>query len=88
MDFIIDETFDVGQKFDYNPKKDYIVEKIVGCREGPHGKEFRVLWKGYPPSQSSWVHVDDLNCDKLISDYFKRYEAKRKPDMIVIINTV
>ena len=48
------------------------VEKIINSRlHGRHKKlQFLVQWKGFPPSEDSWVPEPDLSAPDLIEDFY------------------
>ena len=58
--------------------KDFQVEKIIDKRtRKDQSEEYKVLWKNYPPSQASWVKVEDMNCPALVQE-FEENKPKRK----------
>ena len=48
------------------------VEKVINSRlHGRHKKlQFLVRWKGFPPSEDSWVPESDLSAPDLIRDFY------------------
>ena len=48
------------------------VEKIINSRLHGHNKklQFLVRWKGFPPSQDSWVPEPDLSAPDLVEDFY------------------
>ena len=48
------------------------VEKIINsCLHGCHKKlQFLVRWKGFPPSEDSWVPELDLSAPDLIEEFY------------------
>ena len=48
------------------------VEKIINSRlHGCHKKlQFLVRWKGFPPSEDSWVPEPDLSTPDLVEDFY------------------
>jgi hypothetical protein len=53
------------------------VEKILEHRESPKGLELLVQWMGSPPSEATWVALQDLaEIPKWVSDYWERDEAQ------------
>nr|XP_022900121.1 uncharacterized protein DDB_G0283697-like [Onthophagus taurus]XP_022911290.1 uncharacterized protein DDB_G0283697-like [Onthophagus taurus] len=54
---------------------EYEVDKIVEVHHKRNGKkEFLVSWKGYPPSQDSWVDEEDMDCKDLIAKFMAKVE--------------
>ena len=55
---------------------EYTVEKIVAVEEKPAirtNRKFEVKWKGYPSSQNSWIHEQDLkNAGDLLADFCRK----------------
>ena len=52
-------------------KPEWEVEKIINSQlHGHHKKlQFLVRWKGFPPSEDSWVPEPDLSTPELIEDF-------------------
>ena len=57
------------------------VEKIINSRlHGRYKKlQFLVRWKGFPPSEDSWVPESDLSAPDLVGDFYTTHpHAPRK----------
>ena len=57
------------------------VEKIINSRlHGRHKKlQFLVRWKGFPPSEDSWVLESDLSAPDLIEDFYATHSHTPRP---------
>ncbi|CAI7833834.1 unnamed protein product [Closterium sp. NIES-54] len=54
-----------------NDELEYEVESVLAHRRRRHGAlEFLVRWKGYDPSEDSWVSEEDMTPDLFITLYF------------------
>uniref|UniRef100_A0A2D4Q1B5 Chromo domain-containing protein n=1 Tax=Micrurus surinamensis TaxID=129470 RepID=A0A2D4Q1B5_MICSU len=45
------------------------IDKILDCRETRNQTKYLVRWKGFPDSEASWVDVQDIRADELITQY-------------------
>ena len=71
------ETEAYGKAFTQPPpevidgEEEYEVEEILSHRSKGRArkKEYLVRWKGYPSSDNSWVHEDDLHASELLTEY-------------------
>jgi len=51
----------------------YEVEKVIDDRVDNKGqKYFKVRWKGYPPTEDDWVKEQDMDCQDLVTEYYRR----------------
>lgn len=66
-----DEEWDEDEEFE--------VERIVEVHHKRDGnREFLVSWKGYPPSQNSWVLEADMTCSDLIAKFMTKVEQAKQ----------
>lgn len=65
-------------------QEEFEVEEIIDSKKAsPRSKkiEYRVKWKGYPPSESTWEPAENVaNSKKLIADFHRKNPDKPKPD--------
>lgn len=47
------------------------VEKVLGVRQGEHGQELLVRWKGFEPADDTWEREEFLPCQDLITKFLK-----------------
>ena len=47
----------------------YEVERIVAVRLHEGQLQLKVHWKGYTPSDDSWLNERDLDCPRLIEEF-------------------
>ena len=51
-------------------EEEFEIERILKMRKNKKRKEYLVLWKGYPPSEATWVQEQDLkNASELLQDF-------------------
>ena len=54
-------------------EEEYEVEEIVSDRR--HGRsrshQYLIKWKGYPPSENSWVNAKDMHAPELVKEFHK-----------------
>lgn len=43
-------------------------------------REFLVSWKGYPPSQNSWVLEEDMTCNDMIAKFMTKVERAKQTE--------
>jgi hypothetical protein len=56
----------------------YEVDTIIAHRYSGSRTQYKVLWKGWPREQASWLTVADLtNCAELIRDYHAQLEQRQ-----------
>ncbi len=67
-------------------EEEWEIEKILRERSFEKGKEFLVRWKGYPPSDDSWIEEKDLNNSKELLQEWKR--SIRKVNSKARLNSV
>ena len=61
--------------------EEYEVEKIVDMKKFPDGQEkYLVRWKGYPPEDSTWEPIENLDgcLEKLQEFLAKRHQEKKR----------
>jgi hypothetical protein len=60
---------------------DWEVEKIINSQHhGRHKKlQFLVRWKGFPPSEDSWVSESDLSAPDLINKFYATHSHAARP---------
>lgn len=56
---------------DSDDDEEYEVQKVVGHYCSETGMWFLLQWKGY--ETLTWSHEDDLDCSRLVSNYFKGF---------------
>ena len=56
-------------------KPEWEVEKILkSCFHGQHQNlQFLVQWKGFPPSEDSWVTESEMSAPDLIADFYEEH---------------
>jgi hypothetical protein len=54
------------------------VEGIVDHKKEKGKTVYRIRWKGYPPSQDSWLPGNELSCKDLLKKYKKKIERENK----------
>ena len=62
-------------------EEEYEVEEIIRHRykgRTKRTKEYFVSWKGYPPSENSWVKEQDLHAPELIDEYHRSHRIPRR----------
>ena len=48
----------------------YTVEKILDCKVAKGKKKYRIKWKGYPLSESTWEPAEHMtNCREMLRDF-------------------
>ena len=63
---------------DVDEEEEFVVEKIIDKRKGPHGKlQYLIKWKGYEDKDNSWEPIDNIYCDDLIAE-FENEQSKNK----------
>lgn len=57
----------------------YEVEEVIGARGRGNRKRYKVLWKGWPRDQASWIGIRDCTgCTDLIAEFEARQVAQRQ----------
>jgi hypothetical protein len=69
MNFV-DDPVDEDNIDDQASDNEYEVERILGHKGSSKHRKYRVKWKGYPRSESSWVRASDLDADELVEEYW------------------
>ena len=72
------ETDEHGPNYERPPPEiiegepEWEVEKIINSRLHGRNKklQFLVRWKGFPPSEDSWVSKSDLSAPDLVEDFY------------------
>ena len=64
-----------------NGKPEWEVEKIINSRyHRCHKKlQFLVQWKGFPPSEDSWVPELDLSAPDLMNEFYATHPHAARP---------
>ena len=63
---------------------EYIVDYIFARRDipyrgdGPPGREYRVKWRGYPKSQSTWEPAEELNRRPATAEIVNEFEERMR----------
>ena len=62
-------------------EQEWEVEKIINSRHVGHHKklQFLVRWKGFPPSEDSWVPESDLSAPDLIEEFYATHSHTAQP---------
>ena len=62
-------------------KLEWEVEKILNSRYYGHHKklQFLVRWKGFPPSEDSWVPKSDLSTPDLVEEFYATHSHTARP---------
>uniref|UniRef100_A0A0G4GCU7 Chromo domain-containing protein n=1 Tax=Chromera velia CCMP2878 TaxID=1169474 RepID=A0A0G4GCU7_9ALVE len=59
-------------------QQEWEVKEVVGNRTGPDGKpEYQLTFEGFG-SKRYWTRAEDMDCDELVAEFFKKMEGKRK----------
>ncbi|KAJ2586384.1 hypothetical protein EV177_009777, partial [Coemansia sp. RSA 1804] len=74
MNFV-DDPVDEDNIEDQAADDEYEVEHILGHKGSSKHRKYRVKWKGYPRSESSWVRASDLDADELIEEYWAEHRS-------------
>ena len=57
---------------------DFEVETIIGARRKGAARMYRVVWRGWPIEQASWLPLSELtNCAELVAEFEARQAADR-----------
>ena len=71
-----------GMEVEEEVENDFEVEAVTDKRTKKDGTvEYKLQWKGYPHSQSTWESESHLACPKLVQEYELQHSRgrKRKP---------
>ena len=66
----------------------YEIEKIIdsALTRNKRGIQYRVRWKGYPPSEDQWIKSSELgNAREVIEDFHHRYPNKPGPRINALV---
>lgn len=76
-----DTKTDESDEDDWDEDEEFEVDRIIEVHHKRDGsREFLVSWKGYPPSQNSWVVEEDMTCSDLIAKFMSKVERARASD--------
>ena len=57
---------------------DFEVETIIGARRKGRYRQYRVVWRGWPVEQASWLSLSELtDCAELVAEFEARQAADR-----------
>lgn len=54
----------------------YEVEKIISHEIKRGAERFRIRWKGFDSSHDTWERKENLNCPKIVREYFSNRQNK------------
>ncbi|KAJ1914326.1 Chromobox protein 3 [Mycoemilia scoparia] len=74
-----DEGYQEKRYDDDDDNVEYEVKCIIGKRvSSSAGIEYFIVWLGYPISDSTWEHEENLNCPKAISNFEDQVQYERR----------
>lgn len=73
-----------------NTSQEFLVEQILDHKGPVSNRQFLIKWKGYSDESNTWEPEENLNCQRLMNQYWhnlKSAEAQEPPPIDVTIDT-
>ncbi|KAK4315217.1 hypothetical protein Pmani_013545 [Petrolisthes manimaculis] len=68
----------LGEKSEKCDSGELFIEKVLGVRQGEHGRELLVRWQGFEPADDTWEREEFLPCKDLITKFLKSKRVKAR----------